>query len=343
MRDPKMLVTAPDVTSEGLTGKIEGWAGGLRRCHTLKAATELSLFRHTRDPVTAEDLAVRLGTDPVLTAMLCDCLEDMGLLEASEKGYRSTAETGTYLDPDSPRYQGTVLSNAFERMNTWTHLTSIVHDGPEKTSAEEVYGDRWLNAIAESSMCGGIALTVSVVESAVDLPREGTFLDLGGGHGLYTVAFLHRHPGLKGYLFDRPAMVPIAERTFAEYGCDAVAVPGDFYKDDLGGPYDVVFSSFNHSVSDSSLCNKVFSSVKPSGLLILRRHLRLAQPDPLIVMEWNLRIRDGDRKGGIRYCGSWLPTSEEYLERMGELGMDLVHRENMGDGSEIVVMRRKTE
>lgn len=343
MKDPEMLVTAPKVSSEGLAATIEGWAGGLRRCHALKAATEMSLFRHTGKPVTAEDLAGRLGSDPVMTAMLCDCLADMGLLVASEDGYRSTVEAGTYLNPDSPRYQGTVLTNIFDRMDTWTRLSTIVHDGPEKASAEEVYGDRWLSSIAESSLGGGIARTVSAVESAVDLPREGTFLDLGGGHGLYTIAFLHRHPGLKGYLFDRPTMAPMAERTFAEYGCDAVTVPGDFYEDDLGGPYDVVFSSFNHSVSDCSLCDRVFSSVKSGGLLILRRHLRLAQPDPLRVMEWNLRIRDGDEKGGIRYCGSWLPTSEEYLERMRGLGMSLVHRGDLGDDSEIVVMRRETE
>ena len=75
-------------------------------------------------------------------------------------------------------------------------------------------------------------------------------------------------------------MTSVARRMFDDYGCDAVTIDGDFYTDDLGGPYDVVFSSFNHSVSDSRMCDVVFSAVRPGGILILRRHVRRGDTDP---------------------------------------------------------------
>lgn len=245
-----------------------------------------------------------------------------------------------YLDPGSPRYQGTVLSNMFRRTDDWMDLKGIVHDGPRTDVSGEVYGRGWIEAIAESSMGGGIARVLSEVGRTVSIPSDGTFLDLGGGHGLYTVAFSRRYPGLRCFLFDRPGMTSVARRMFDDYGCDAVTIGGDFYTDDLGGPYDVVFSSFNHSVSDSRMCDVVFSAVRPGGILILRRHVRRGDTDPLRVMEWNLRVNDPEEKGKVRFGGSWLPTSEEYLDVMAGLGMTMLSREDLGDGSELVIMRR---
>lgn len=45
-----------------------------------------------------------------------------------------------YLDPGSPRYQGTVLSNMFRRTDDWMDLKGIVHDGPRTDVSGEVYG-----------------------------------------------------------------------------------------------------------------------------------------------------------------------------------------------------------
>ena len=84
----------------------------------------------------------------------------------------------------------------------------------------------------------------------------------------------------------------------------------------------------------------MFSAVKPGGLLILRRHLRRGDTDPLRVLEWNLRVHDPEEKGKVRFGGSWLPTSEEYIGTMLGLGMSMVSRRDLGDGSELVVMRR---
>ena len=341
MKDPDLITEMPAVQSDELFDSIiGGYMDGFRRMAVLRAAVGLSLFEHTRGPVSAERLAEDMGCDPVMLHMLCNCLASMGLLTSENGIYISSDAASLYLDPGSPRYQGTVLSNMFRRTDDWMDLEGIVRDGPRTDMSGEVYGRGWIEAIAESSMGGGIARVLSEVGRTVGLPTDGTFLDLGGGHGLYTVAFSRRYPGLRCFLFDRPGMTSVARRMFDDYGCDAVTIDGDFYTDDLGGPYDVVFSSFNHSVSDSRMCHVVFSAVRPGGILILRRHVRRGDTDPLRVMEWNLRVNDPGEKGKVRFGGSWLPTSEEYLDVMAGLGMTMLSREDLGDGSELVIMRR---
>ncbi len=133
---------------------------------------------------------------------------------------------------------------------------------------------------------------------------------------------------------------PIAREFFDAYGCEAEILTGDFYTDDLGGPYDIVFSSFNRSNSDIRMCRKVFESVAPGGLLIMRRHLDPGQASPLSILEWNLITYDDAPKGEKRFHGSWMPTSDEYMTSMTEMGMETVNRVNLDSGSELVIMRR---
>ena len=85
---------------------------GFRRMAALRAAVGLSLFEHTRGPVSAEE----------------------------NGSYVSSDAASLYLDPGSPRYQGTVLSNMFRRTDDWMDLKGIVHDGPRTDVSGEVYG-----------------------------------------------------------------------------------------------------------------------------------------------------------------------------------------------------------
>lgn len=341
MMDPELLLEMPAVLSDDLFyGEFEEMFDGFRRTMTLKTAVDSGLFAYTREAATASDLSRALGWDDVMTRMLLDCLVETGFLIEEDGAYRNSEKTAIYLDPASPRYQGAGLENTFIRLMRWLSLSDFLKNGPSVVPTSEVFGERWIRAIGESALGGGIAKTVAFVAEHADIPDEGTFLDLGGGHGLYTVAFCRRFPGLKGAVFDKPEMTRIAEEMFSSYGCEASTIPGDFYVDPLGGPYDILFSSFNHSTSDSSLCEKVSGAVRPGGLLIMRRHVRNGPPKAHALMEWNLVLREGVEKGKQRFRGSWLPTSEEYIERMEGLGMIMLTREDLGDGSEIVIMRR---
>ena len=112
MKDPELLTEMPLVLSDELFDDIiGGYLDGFRRFAALREAVRLSLFAHTHRPVTIDELTERIGCDPVMLRMLCDCLVSMGHLLDKDGLYVNSEATSLYLDPRSPRYQGTVLSN----------------------------------------------------------------------------------------------------------------------------------------------------------------------------------------------------------------------------------------
>ncbi len=339
--DPETLMRKPESDRDDLfRGSFGNYMRGYSCMTILRTACEMGIFGLASKPVTLDEICSSKGTDRELTRMFCDSLVQIGLLSIIGDRYVDSAASALYLDPGSELYQGCSLEGLFDSMDSWTRLDQRLREGPEYLRRDQMFGERWIKAIAESCSGGIVGTVVDAVDERVDLSGRRTFLDLGGGHGLYTIGFVHRHPDLEGYVFDIPMMCPLAEENSRRYGVPLKTIAGDFYEDDLGGPYDVVFSSFNLSTSDIRMADRVYGSVKDGGILILRRHLPGTSADSIRNLEWSLRTWDG--KGKKNYGGSWLPTSEDYLLRLSELGMETVSRERFDSTSELVILRKKS-
>lgn len=113
--------------------------------------------------------------------------------------------------------------------------------------------------------------------SAVDSARwiasfvnpGATILDLGGGHGRYSAAFAEA--GLRPTLMD---IAPIVEYARDRHGDSMDYREGDFFTDDLGGPYDVVFASniihgFSHA-ENLDLFKRLAAVLSPGGSLVIK-------------------------------------------------------------------------
>jgi SAM-dependent methyltransferase len=114
------------------------------------------------------------------------------------------------------------------------------------------------------------------VVAKVKLPRGARrLLDVGGGHGLYSVRFCRRHPGLTATIFDLPQGLESARQTIAAEQMEGrVGMQvGDFMRDELGSGYDVVLL-FNivHSrqpEGNVALLQKVARALVPGGLVVI--------------------------------------------------------------------------
>ena len=321
-----------------IRGKFGGYMTGFANAMILRTSFRLGLFDMAASPVSAKEISGKAGLDADLTVMLCDSLVQMGLLDRVEGGYVDSDVASAYLCRDSDTYQGNTLNGMFDNMDEWMHLEERLTTGPRHVRREEMFGEQWLRAIAESCLDGSVGAIVDEIDSRVDLSGYRTLLDLGGGHGLHSIGLVHKHPNLEATVFDVPMMCPIAMKNSERYGVPLRTIAGDFYKDDLGGPYDVVYSSFNLSTSDIRMADRVHGAVADGGLLILRRHLPATSQDSIRNLEWSLRTWDG--KGKKNYGGSWLPTAEAYIERLIGLGMSMLVREQMDGSSELVIMTK---
>ncbi|MFW5966211.1 MAG: class I SAM-dependent methyltransferase [Persicimonas sp.] len=101
------------------------------------------------------------------------------------------------------------------------------------------------------------------------LDDEAHILDVGGGHGRYAREIARR--GHRATLFDLPAAVDVAREL---HGDQLAYVEGDFFADDLGGPYDAaIASNIIHGLGPDQIAvlfGRVADALAPGGLFIIK-------------------------------------------------------------------------
>src|SRR6185312_15826744 len=102
---------------------------------------------------------------------------------------------------------------------------------------------------------------------------NGTLLDIGGGTGIYAIAFLQKNPGLKAIVLDRPEVLRVAAEFAAQYGvADRVELrAGDMFTGDFPPADFVLFSNVLHDwdVADCrGLVRRAAACLNPGGAIL---------------------------------------------------------------------------
>jgi SAM-dependent methyltransferase len=116
----------------------------------------------------------------------------------------------------------------------------IFKDGLESAMEEDT------SARHLTLMLAGRAKNIApVLAERVDLSTAKCLLDVGGGTGLYAIAFLQRYPKLRAIIFDRPAVLKVAAEFAEQYGvADRLeCVAGDMFADPMPAGCDVMLLS----------------------------------------------------------------------------------------------------
>jgi SAM-dependent methyltransferase len=110
----------------------------------------------------------------------------------------------------------------------------------------------------------------------INLENVNSVLDVGGGSGVFCMAFLNRKPELKTAIFDLPNVVPISERIIKKEGYTGriELFKGDFNTDDLPKGFDLIFLSaiihINSSEINQKLLNKCYKALNPGGKIVIQ-------------------------------------------------------------------------
>ena len=114
-------------------------------------------------------------------------------------------------------------------------------------------------------------------------------------------------------------------------------IPGDFFKDDIGSDYDVIFSSFNPGGKVPSLIPKIAGALKPEGVFITRQVPdESMKSSPLMSLDWNLWTFEDVKKGSSGYSFENSVPFSEYIDMLGNHGLEVFRALDMTDGSRIV-------
>ena len=247
---------------------------------TIQAALAVNLFSQLRTAATAACLASRNNWHEETVSRLLKVLQHQGCLEYTPAGYHCTPLAAAYLVPDSFFFYGDKFGEPPESESFAAALIACLRQEPAtRTSPEPSWTPDRLRQMGVYALSGYVQSTVR----RIDLSTAASLLDLGGGHGFYSIAFAQRYPSLKVTLFDLPVITESARQLMMDAGLAqrVSLLSGNFLQDSIGGNYDAVLcSNILHKDKRDIVLPKVYSALNPGGALILR--CRIADcPDTL--------------------------------------------------------------
>ena len=246
----------------------------------LLTGIELKVFNHLTEPKSADAVAKAIGAHPENTMLFLDGLATSDLLLKNDGLYRNTPITRTFLVEGSPTFLGQMVTMQAQLWHGGLdELPRLVKEGPPPPSPEMDMGseEMWAQyaaAMANSERAGVAQQAVEIVSRLPEFTSFRKMLDLGGGPGLVGIAIVTSHPSMRGVVFDRPAIVKVAETFIKEYGMAErmEVLSGDYNQDSIGEGYDMVWASnaltFARHDMDS-LMRKVYDALNSGGVLVV--------------------------------------------------------------------------
>ena len=251
---------------------------GFQQSCVLVAAAELGLFDVLTDkPMSAADVASRMKTDNRATTILLDALTAMGLVIKDAESYAAAPGTVEALGAAGPDNVLAITRHHANCLRNWAQLASIVQTGRPPERIPSILGPEGdLESFIEAmdNICRSIA--PALVER-LGPPKFTHLLDLGGGPGTWTIAFLRAAKDAKATLFDRPDVLPIARKHITAAGMEdrVTLAAGDFEADpSLPAGADLAWVSAivhqNSRQENRDLFAKVHAALAAGGRIVIR-------------------------------------------------------------------------
>jgi methylase of polypeptide subunit release factors len=243
----------------------------------LLTAVRLDLFSALEGkPKTAGELAARIDAHERTLELLLNALVAMSLLKKEAECYRNSAAADTHLVRHASQYIGHLLLLHDAEWNNWGRLEETVRSGSRAVDRHVFETDPELGSHVLAVLHRIGRQSGPEFAKRFQLTGRLHLLDLGGGAGTNAIAFCQVYPELTATVFDLPATLRLTEATIKDAGLESrIALrAGDFNRDGLGGPYDVVLMSdilhYQPFDMNQALVKKVYDHLTASGRLIIK-------------------------------------------------------------------------
>jgi hypothetical protein len=288
---------------------------GYQVSQAIHVAAALGIADELADgPRAVDDLASVTATHAATLQRLLRALAAVEVVHEEPDGTFGLTALGEAL-----RGPAGSLAAFIGRPNHWTAWGQLLHSVRTGENAfRAVHGvDVWEyrarhpeeGAIFDAAMTGFSRRVNAAVAAAHDFGRYGVIVDVGGGHGALLAGILARHPGVRGVLFDQPAVVAGAEADGVE------VVGGSFFESVPAGGDAYLLKSVLHDWEDEPAiailrtCRRAART--GTALLVIERGLALPATK---FSDLNMLVGPGGRER----------ASEEYATLLAAAGYELI-------------------
>ena len=203
-------------------------ASGFMATHAIYAAAKLGIADTlVEGPLSANDIAARVGSDPDGTYRLLRACATFGVFTEKPDGRFDLTPLARGLrsgTPDSMLPVILMLGDA-QYQRPWGHLAATVETGTP--GAETAFGtSMWEHldnepafaATFNDAMTRLSALDWPTVRAVYDFTPYARIVDIGGGQGQLLASMLEASPSAEGVLLEREVVVRSAEQHLREAG-----------------------------------------------------------------------------------------------------------------------------
>jgi ubiquinone/menaquinone biosynthesis C-methylase UbiE len=261
----------PDKVMQLITG---AWAASI-----LGAAARHGLFTALEgNPDSTDGVAKKTGISSRGAQALLDGLTGVGLLTLSNGKYQNSPEASAFLIKGKPSYMGALADVFLEDFGTWQKLPEAAKTGRPTAphtadAADNPFWHVLVTAIAPLSLP-----VAHMAAERLGLATVGpiSWLDAGGGSGVWSATWLGVNKQATGYQLDWPNVNAIGREFVARFGvADRFkTIDGDFHTTDFGAAkYDfAIYSHIAHQEAPAdnvTIFRKFRKALKPGGTLVV--------------------------------------------------------------------------
>ena len=257
---------------------------GAWRAQGIAVAAELKVADALADgPLSADELARRVGADPDALARLMRALISEGIFTRRGDGRFALNALGETLRSNAPMSMAGMarfVGHPAYREH-WSGLLDAVRTGeavPPKLRGMSGWDFMAqtpdLVAVFNDAMTSVSEFAVDPVVTAYDFAPYRTIIDVGGGHGRLLAAIIAATPGARGVLYDLPQVVDGAPELLQRYGvADRIRVEGGSFFDSVPGGGDAyVLKNVIHDWADAeavTILGNIRSAARTGCTLLL--------------------------------------------------------------------------
>jgi SAM-dependent methyltransferase len=258
---------------------LQNMLRGYRQAQVLITAGQLDIFRQlATGPLTAQELSQRIDADPGALRRLLDAAVALELLQKEDGAYANSPMSEACLAREGRFYLGNLVRREAPFYRRWSRLLQGVRSGRQVPANE---GDEESLAGVRDFALGLLDLarvSAPAIAEALPVPQDRPVrvLDVGGGHGAYSIALARRHPHVQATVFELPHAAEVAREVIAseEMGDRVSVQTGDFQQEGLGSGYDLIllFGVLGGESADGRrvLLRKTYDALAPGGALAIR-------------------------------------------------------------------------
>jgi (2Fe-2S) ferredoxin/predicted O-methyltransferase YrrM len=275
---------------------------GFMPARAILTALELDLFTAVANGASAAHLANKLHTHPRATEMLLNVLVSLNLLEKQNSTFHNTSVSSRFFTTGSHDNARPALLHTSNLWRTWSTLTEAVRAGTSVATRTR-NADSVISFIAAMDR-NARERAAAVVQGVSAPPNLRRMLDLGGGSGAYSIAFVRATPTLHAEILDLPEVIPLTQEHIRKARLtDRISTrAGDMLTAPIGENFDLILiSAICHMFSpeeNRSLLHRAAQALAPGGLLVVQDFiLNSNKTAPQFAALFSLNMLVGTRAG----------------------------------------------